>query len=178
MKKFFRHKVFFYVIILLYTSHVFALEDISFEITKDKNFIIINAEIIPSQEFVNDFKDGLSKNILITIELFRRWPIIPDEFLNVVQIQRIMLSDPIKGEFIVKSIQGESLTEKRFKDAQEAINWAFKINSIKIVPIKTLESGSYYIKITVESNIKKLPSVLEHIIFFIPKYENKRIGNI
>jgi hypothetical protein len=36
-----------------------------------------------------------------------------------------------------------------------------------------LPGGKYYIKVTVESNIKKLPSVLEHLLFFIPRYEKK-----
>ncbi len=173
MKKFFAHIVVLFGVLLVCASNVSAIEDISFEITRDKNYIVVNANIIPSQEFINDFQDGLSKNILVTIELFRRWPIIPDEFVKGVQIQKIMLSNPIKGEFIVKNLQGENLIEKIFKDSQEAINCALKINSVKIGPLSTLESGRYYVKITVESNIKKLPSVLEHIIFFVPKYEKK-----
>ncbi|GAB5046795.1 DUF4390 domain-containing protein [Thermodesulfovibrio sp. TK110] len=158
---------------LLLTAYAQAIENINMEIHRESSFLIVKARIIPSQEFIEDFKNGLSKNIFILIELYRRWSIIPDEFISGVQIQRVLVSDPIKDEFIVKTLQGETLTEKRFKNWQEALDWALNIEPLKIVNINNVERGKYYIKITVESNIKKLPSVLEHILFFIPTYEKK-----
>lgn len=150
-----------------------AIEDINMEIQKNSSSLIVKARIIPSQEFVEDFKNGLSKNILIMIELYRKWSIIPDEFIVGIQIQRVLISDPIKDEFIVKTVQSDVLTEKRFKNYQEALDWALNIEPVKLVNINRVERGKYYIKITVESNIKRLPSVLEHILFFIPTYEKK-----
>lgn len=151
----------------------YAIENINMEIQKDTTFLTVKARIIPSQEFAEDFKNGLSKNIFILIELYRKWSIIPDEFINGVQIQRVLISDPIKDEFIIKTLQGEILTEKRFKNWQEALDWALNIGPVRVVNINNVDRGKYYIKITVESNIKKLPSILEHILFFIPTYEKK-----
>ncbi len=159
----------------LFLSPAFGIENVLLEVHRVNNYLTINSEIIPSEDFMEDFKSGLSKNILVTIELFKKWSIIPDEFIKGVQIQRNLLSDPIKGEFTVKSQEGSILFEKRFKNADDAIEWALKLNSVKIGDVNQFEKGRYYIKVTVESNIKKLPSVLEHILFFIPKYE-KRIS--
>lgn len=159
--------------LLLCAFPVHAIEDIDMEIQKTNPFLIVKARIIPSQEFVDDFKNGLSKNIFILIELYRKWSIIPDEFINGVYIQRVLISDPIKEEFIIKSVERETLKEKRFKNWREALDWALRIEPVKIVNINDVAKGKYYIKITVESNIKKLPSILEHILFFIPTYEKK-----
>lgn len=158
--------------LLFQVFYVYAIENINMEIQKNDSFLTVNARIVPSQEFIDDFKNGLSKNIFILIELYRKWSIIPDEFITGVQIQRILISDPIKDEFIIKTLEGDRLSEKRFKSWQEALDWALKADSIKI-NINNVDRGKYYIKITVESNIKKLPSVLEHILFFIPTYEKK-----
>ncbi|MDW7971871.1 MAG: DUF4390 domain-containing protein [Thermodesulfovibrio sp.] len=156
--------------------HIFpayAMENINMEVKKNNSFLSVKAEVIPSQDFVDDFKNGLSKNILILIELYRRWSMIPDEFIAGVRIQRTLIPDPIKEEFIIKSLEDDKLTERRFKNWQEALNWALKVEPLRIVNINDLQRGKYYIKVTVESNIKKLPSFLEHILFFIPTHEKK-----
>lgn len=173
MKKFTRNMLFITGFLLLHVFYAYAIENIDMEIHKNNSFLTVKARIIPSQEFIDDFKNGLGKNILIVVELYRRWSIIPDEFISGVQIQRILIPDPIKDEFIIKTLEGDRLTEKRFKNWQEALDWALKTEPIKIANINNVDRGKYYIKITVESNIKKLPSVLEHILFFIPTYEKK-----
>lgn len=173
MKKFSVSILILLVALILWPSYAYSLESIDIEIQKNSNSLIVKARIIPSQEFVEDFKNGLSKNIFILIELYRKWSIIPDEFISGVQIQRILISDPIKDEFIVQNVEEQKLIEKRFKSWKEALDWALKIEPVKIVDIRNLERGKYYIKITVESNIKKLPAVLEHILFFIPTYDKK-----
>lgn len=173
MKKVKRWILLINLFILILLSPVYALDSIILDIKKENNYLLINTNIKPSQEFFTDFQNGLSKSILVTIELYRRWSIIPDEFITGLQIQRNMLSDPIKGEFIVKSIYGENTIEKRFNNCEDAMNWALKIESIRIGNINYLEKGRYYVKISVESNIRKLPLVLEHILFFIPTHERK-----
>lgn len=160
-------------VLIIFISTAHGIENIKMEIQKRNNSLFVKSTIVPSQEFIEDFRSGLSKNISILIELFRRWTIIPDEFIKGYMIQRILISDPIKEEFIIKTVYGEGMVEKRFKNWQEALNWALNIDTVKIADVNTLEQGRYYIKITVESNIKKLPLVFEHILFFIPKYEKK-----
>lgn len=154
-------------------AYSYAIEDINIDIQKQTKSLWIKASIIPSEDFIEDFKNGLSKDLFISIGLFRKWSIIPDEFIAGIQIKRRLNPDPIKGEFIVESIEPPYLKEKHFKNWQEALQWALKIESLQISDLSNIESGKYYIKITVESNIKRLPSVLEHILFFIPRYDKK-----
>jgi len=161
------------LLIFINLSNSFAIEDMEIGINRMQNSIEVTTSIIPSKEFIDDFKEGLSKNLLILIEFYRKWSIIPDEFISGVQIQRIFISDPIKEEFIVKSIEGQILREKKFKNWQDALEWGLKINPVRVVDINNLEKGKYYVKVTVESNIRKLPLVLEHILFFIPRYEKR-----
>lgn len=169
-------KIFLYIfsiIFLLNINFVFAIENIEMFVKKNENSLEISAKIIPSQEFVKDFKEGLGKNLQILIELYRKWSIIPDEYIMGINIQRSFHSDPIKEEFIIKNLEGEILKEKRFKNLMDALDWGLKIDSVEFFNINKLEKGKYYIKITVESNIKRLPMLLEHFLFFIPKYEIK-----
>lgn len=162
-----------FILIFCFPQISLAIENILMEVQKAENALFIKLQIIPSEEFIDDFRNGLSKNILISIELFKRWSIIPDEFVSGAQIQKILISDPIKEEFIIKSIEEQEIKEKRFKNWQDALNYALKVELIKIEDINKLQRGTYYIKVSVESNIKKLPSVLEHLLFFIPRYEKK-----
>lgn len=160
-------------IFLSFAVNAWAIQDIEMKIEKTENYLSVRGRIIASEEFIKDFQDGLTKNIFISIELLRKWSIIPDEFVAGVQIERVLVSDPIKEEFIIKEISEQTMTEKRFKNWQEALNWALRIEPVKIVNLKNVERGKYYMRITVESNIKKLPMVLEHLLFFIPRYDQK-----
>lgn len=173
MKKIFV-KVFLILIILVFFElNVGAIESIEMEIQKNNPFLMVKAHILPSLQFIEGFKNGLSKNIFILIELYRVWHFIPDEFIEGFQMQRALISDPIKDEFIIKTIQDNNISEKRFKNWQEALDLALKIEPVKITNAAKLDRGDYYVKITVESNIRKLPLILEHILFFIPTYEKK-----
>lgn len=163
----------FFIIFILKINYTHAIEDIDILIKKNLTSIEVNTRIIPSKEFIEDFRSGMGKNILILIELYRRWSIIPDEFITGIKLQRTFISDPIKEEYIIKNLEGQILKEKRFKNITDALAWGLKIESVEFSNINNYESGKYYIKVTVESNIKKLPLLLEHFLFFIPKYETK-----
>lgn len=172
MKSFFIG-VFFSIIFLFYFyNDALSIEDVNLFIQNKANKIEVNVQIIPSESFISEFKEGLNKNIMILIDLYRKWSIIPNEFVWGVQIKREFISNPIKEEFIIKSYDVNIIKEKRFKSWQDAIEWGMKIDSI-IIDTKDLEKGKYYVKVTVESNIKKLPSIFEHLLFFIPKHEKK-----
>lgn len=173
MKKFLEIILIFLVIFILNINYVYSIENIDISVKKTSNSIEVKTRIIPSNEFIEDFKTGLGKNIQILIELYRRWSIIPDEFIMGVKIQRIFISDPIKEEYIIRNLEGQILKEKRFKNSMDALDWGLNIESVEFDNIKIFDPGKYYIKVTVESNIKKLPLLLEHFLFFIPKYETK-----
>ncbi|MCX7988901.1 MAG: DUF4390 domain-containing protein [Thermodesulfovibrio sp.] len=163
----------FLIIFILKINYAYAIEDIDILIKKNLTSIEVNTKIIPSKEFIEDFKSGMGKNIQILIELYRRWSILPDEFIAGIKFQRTFISDPIKEEYIIRNLEGQILKEKRFKNVSDALAWGLKIESVEFQNINNFETGKYYIKVTVESNIKKLPLLFEHFLFFIPKYESK-----
>lgn len=163
----------FLIIFILKINYAYAIEDIDILIKKNLTSIEVNTKIIPSKEFIEDFKSGMGKNIQILIELYRRWSILPDEFIAGIKFQRTFISDPIKEEYIIRNLEGQLLKEKRFKNVSDALAWGLKIESVEFQNINNFETGKYYIKVTVESNIKKLPLLFEHFLFFIPKYESK-----
>ena len=61
--------------------------------------------------------------------------------------------------------------EKRFKDLESMVEWAMNIIDIKLTNIKELEHGEYFVKITVDSRIRKLPPVIGYFLFFMPEKE-------
>lgn len=163
---------FIFLLLVLFPNHALCLEDINLSVRNKPSRLEVEVQIIPSSSFLNEYKEGLNKNLFILVDLYRRWSIIPDEFIWGVQIKREFFSNPIKEEFIVKSQEGQTVVEKRFKSWQEAIDWGLKLAAISI-DTQNLEKGKYYIRVTVESNIKKIPTILEHFLFFIPKHEKK-----
>lgn len=152
-----------------------CIENVDILTKKNPESLTVSIKITPSIDFVEDFKSGLGKNIQILVELYKRWSIIPDEFITGVKIQRALISDPIKEEYIVKNIEGNTVREKRFKNSTDALNWGLTVDLIEFNSIKNFEPGKYYVKVTVESNLKKLPLLLEHFLFFIPKYDKRII---
>jgi hypothetical protein len=173
MKNFLKIILILLVIFVLKIKEVYSIENVAIFVGKTSNAIKVKARIIPAKKFIEEFRAGLGKNVEILIELYRRWSIIPDEFITGVKIQRSFISDPIKEEYIIKNLEGTILKEKRFKSSADALDWGLKVDSVEFHNTNNFESGEYYIKVTVESNIKKLPLLLEHFLFFIPKYETK-----
>lgn len=161
-----------FLILILFPKYAFSLEDINLSVRNKPSLLEVDVQIIPSTSFSNEYREGLNKNLLILVELYRRWSIIPDEFIWGVQIKREFFSNPIKEEFIVKSYEGQTVVEKRFKSSKEALDWGLKLDTISI-DTHSLERGRYYVRVTVESNIKRIPTILEHFLFFIPKHEKK-----
>ncbi len=53
------------------------------------------------------------------------------------------------------------------------INWALQIEDFTLINIKDLEPATYYIKVTVESKIRKLPPVIGYFLVFLPENEFK-----
>jgi len=72
-------KLFLFLLLMFINfSNAFAIEDMEININRMQNSIEVTTSIIPSKEFIDDFKEGLSKNLLILIEFYRKWSIIPD----------------------------------------------------------------------------------------------------
>jgi hypothetical protein len=135
------------------------------------NEIYVSTSLIPDKKFLDDLSSGMSKEITFFIDLFRVWKIWPNEFVSGVRITRILKSDTIKQEYIAKDISGNIHKEKRFRDLNSMVEWAINIKDLRFLNVKDFESGEYFVKVTIESSIRKLPPVIGYLLFFIPEKE-------
>ncbi len=161
----------FFITILISNRVVFATTISDLNVKMEENDIYVTASIKPDSRFLEDINNGLSKEIIIYIDLFRVWNIWPDEFVTGKKIVRILKSNPIKREHFVSSIEGNIQIEKRFKDLETMIEWTTNIVNVKLINARELEDGQYFVKLTVESRIRKLPPVVGYLLFFVSEKE-------
>ncbi|HMK61322.1 MAG TPA: DUF4390 domain-containing protein [Dissulfurispiraceae bacterium] len=163
--------VFITVAIIPLTGTAAASEIAPIVVEQVNNEVIITTALQPDQKLIDDLDSGLSKELVFYVDLFRHWHIWPDEFVLGKRIVRVLQSDPIKREYIGTSTEGNVRTIKRFKDLGSMVAWAMNVFDFKLTNVKALEADDYYIKVTVESNLKKLPPVIGYLLFFTPTKE-------
>lgn len=140
---------------------------------------VANSEIVVStglsldDKSLTDLKNGISKEITFFIDLFRVWKTWPNEFIAGKKIVKTLRSDPIKKEHVATSLDGSTLIEKRFKSFDSMINWALNITDLKLTNVRELQQSDYFVRVTVESRLRKLPPVIGYLLFFIPENDFK-----
>lgn len=159
----------FCILIFSDTGSAAIISDLDVKI--EGNDIYVSALIKPDSRFLNDINNGLSKELIIYIDLFRVWNIWPDEFVAGKKVLRILKSDPIKREYAASSIDGNIQIEKRFRDLESMLEWTMNIVNMKLINIKELDEGEYFVKVSVESRIRKLPPVVGYFLFFVSEKE-------
>ncbi len=173
-----KHKIILFGLILMIfyspllftkTAHSYQINDVSFII--NNNELHITTSLTPEAKFIENIAEGISKEIIFYVDLFRVWKIWPDEFVRGKKIIRVLKTDPIKREYYAFNIEGTTKTEKRFKDFDSMISWAFNLTDYKLTGIKDLEPGKYFVKITIESYTRQLPPVIGYLLFFISEKE-------
>lgn len=158
-------------LLLFAVTSVPAAEISSVNVRLSNNEIYVMTTLKADAKFTEDLKDGLSKKLIFYIDLFRVWSIWPDEFVLGKKIERELRSDQIKREYVGSSILDNVHLEKRFKDLESMVEWSMNIPEIKLTNIKELESGTYFVKVTIESQIRKLPPVIGYFIIFVSEKE-------
>ncbi len=133
--------------------------------------ITVSAGVILDEKWIEELKSGISKELTLYVDLFRVWSVWPDEFIAGKKVIKTLTSDPVKGEFIATSFDGLTQIKKRFKDLNSMLRWAMNIRDLKVVNIKELEDSEYFIRITAESRLRKLPPVIGYLLFFVPERE-------
>lgn len=153
----------------------FAAEVSTPEVRIVNGDIMVSAEITLNEKWIADLKSGISKELTLYVDLFRVWSVWPDEFIIGKKVINTLTSDPVKGEFIGTSFDGLTQIKKRFKDFNSMLRWALNIRDLKVANIKELEDSEYFIRIIVESRLRKLPPVIGYLFFFVPEKEFKII---
>ncbi len=137
-----------------------------------ENRLFANSLLRPEQRFLDSLQQGISKEVIFYVDLFRVWKIWPDEFVSGLKIKRTLRANPIKREYVATSQVGNVITEKRFRDIDSMSSWVFGLNNILLSNnISDYEEGVYYVKITAESRQQNVPPAIGFFLFFIPQKE-------
>jgi len=163
--------------LFLYTVSFYSIsngaEIVGPEVTLQNNEIYVTTSLSLEEKYVQDLRNGIKKEFIFYIDLFKVWKVWPNEFVLGKSVTRTLKCDPVKSEFIATSYDGKTLIEKRFKSFESMMKWALSISELKLTNIKELEPGVHFVRITVESKIRKLPPVIGFFIVFLSENEFK-----
>jgi hypothetical protein len=134
-------------------------------------YVTFHLDLGPKHE--EELREGIDKELKFYTDLFRVWKVWPDEFVTGRMFTRTLKVDPIKGEFVSTSLNGNVLVERRFKSFQTMLKWALSVKDLKLVNVRDLEPGQYFVKVTVESKVRKLPPVIGYLFIFVSENDFK-----
>lgn len=135
------------------------------------NEIYVTTGLMLDEKQMQDLKNGIAKEITFYIDLFRVWDMWPDEFVLGKTFVKTLKCDPVKKEYVATSFDGMTIIEKRFNEFDTLLKWSLNINDLKLTNIKELEPDDYFVRITVESRLRRLPPVVSYLFFFVPEKE-------
>jgi len=143
------------------------------EVKLKDNEIYVTTALSLDENQIQELRNGIAKEFRFYIDIFRLWKMWPDEFVLGKLFVRTLKCDPVKTEYIATSSDGSTLIEKRFKSFESMVRWAVSINDLKLVNTRELEPGVYFVRVTVESKIRKLPPVIGYFMIFLSENEFK-----
>lgn len=161
------------LLVFLSAGHAWALEIQGAALKYNLDQVHVTFSLDLGDERREEIRQGIPKVIIIYIELYRSWDMWPDEFIAGKKITTHLVSDPVKKEHIGRSFDGNAILEERFKSPESMMRWALSFKNLSTVRLNLLESGEYFMRITAESRLKKVPSVISDIFFFLPTREFK-----
>jgi hypothetical protein len=123
------------------------------------------------ENHLSDIAKGVSKEIIFYVDLFRVWRMWPDEFVLGRTLTRTLRCDSVKKEYIATSLEGNKLTEKRFRNCERLIRWVLTVNEVRLTNTTELEPADYFVKVSVESRLRKLPPFINLLFFFVKEKE-------
>ncbi|MBI5640691.1 MAG: DUF4390 domain-containing protein [Nitrospirae bacterium] len=122
---------------------------------------------------IQGLKQGIDKELKLHIDLFRVWRSWPDEFVLGKFYTRTLRADPIKKEFVSTSFDGSVIVEKRFRSFESMVDWALTVKDLKLTNMRELDPGQYFVRITMESKVRRLPPVIGYFLIFLAENEFK-----
>jgi len=175
-------KIFYYLVPFVFILFIFySLSSgagvIGPEVTIQNNEIYVTTSLSLEEKYLQELRNGIAKEFKFYIDLFKVWKMWPDEFVLGKSLIRTLKCDPVKSEFIATSFDGSTITEKRFRSLESMTKWALGINQLKLTNIKELEPGTYFVRVMVESKIRKLPPIIRYLLIFLPENEFKITGD-
>jgi len=139
------------------------------------NEIYVTTGLILDEKQLQYLKNGIAKEITFYIDLFRVWNMWPDEFVLGKTIVKTLKADPVKKEYVAASSDGMTIVERRFNELDSLLNWSLSIRDLKLTNTRELEPDDYFVRITVESRLRRLPPVISYLFFFVPEKEFTKV---
>jgi len=160
--------------LLLFTFSTVRAAEIMGPVIKlqDKDIYVTTALSL-DDKYLQELSSGITKEFRFYISLYRVWKMWPDEFISGKSFVRILTCDPVKTEYTATSNDGTTLIQKRFKSFESMTRWALGFEDLKLAGMRDIDPGLYFVRVTVESRIRKLPPVLGYFMVFIPENEFK-----
>lgn len=137
----------------------------------DHDNIVVSSALRLDETQLKEIESGIPKDITIYVDLFRVWDTWPDEFVIGKTLTQTLKCDPVKKEYIATSLSGATLKEKRFRECGSLMDWALSINDLRLTNTSELEPAQYFVKVTAESHIRRLPPIIKSLFFFIRETE-------
>lgn len=173
LRRFFIFNFMLLVSATLLISAAKAAEIIGPQIRVHDRDIYITASLALDERNLQELRNGITKELRFHLSIYRVWKMWPDEFIYGRSFVRILTCDPVKTEYTATSNDGNTLVEKRFKSFDSMIKWALSFEDFKLTSIRDLDPGVYFVRVTAESRIRKLPPVLGYFMVFLPENEFK-----
>lgn len=161
--------------LLFFPSITRSAEIIGPETKIINNEIYVTTGLILDEKQLQDLKNGIAKEITFYIDLFRVWNMWPDEFVLGKTIVKTLKADPVKKEYVAASSDGMTIVERRFNELDSLLKWSLNIRDLKLTNTRELEPDDYFVRITVESRLRKLPPVISYLFFFVPEKEFTKV---
>lgn len=133
--------------------------------------IAVSTGLILDDAKMLEIRSGISKEMIFYIDLFRVWKSWPDEFVLGKTVTKTLRCDPVKKEYIATSLAGTTLVEKRFNDCEPLIRWALEVKDFQLAKTSELEPSKYFVRVTVESRLRRLPPIISSLFFFVREKE-------
>jgi len=143
------------------------------EVKFNNNDIYVSFTLSLEEQGLDEIKKGIDKELKFYIDLFRVWRVWPDEFVLGKMSARTLTADPIKKEYVAHITEGNTLLEKRFKSFESMISGTLSVKDLKLTNTREIDPGEYFIRVTVESKIRKLPPVIGYLFIFLKENEFK-----
>ncbi len=174
MKKLFTSYFSFVFCLLLFSSSVSIAAEINGpEVKIQGNEIYVTTSLSLDEKQLHELRNGIKKEYSFYIDIFRVWKLWPDEFVLSRSFVRNLRADPVKMEFIATSTDRNTQIKKRFKTFDSMLQWALNFRNLKLANVRDLEPGTYFVRVAVESKIRKLPPVIGYFMIFLPENEFK-----
>jgi hypothetical protein len=133
--------------------------------------IHVAASLSLQEKSLQELRNGVTKELRFHIDLFKVWKMWPDEYVGGRFFIRTLKSDPVTLEYKATSNDGNTIVQKKFKSFESMLQWALSVGDVKLANMRDLEPGTYFVRVTVQSKIRKLPPVIGYFMVFLPENE-------